>query len=891
VGRRFNPPALDQLWVADFTYVPTWSGMVYVAFVIDACSRRILGWRAATRMRTELVLDALEHAVWTRVQAGSTELGGLIMHTGAGSQYTSIAYTERLAVAGAAPSVGTVGDAYDNALAESTIGLFKTELIKPRGPWRSVEQVEIATLEYVDWFNHRRLHSAAGDIPPAELRPPTTVNEQPHRNLSAQAISPRTRRGGSVCATPAASSPSRTAGPFHRRHVNALSMDPPPIGCEVVGSGCIGTHRRLTGNDQDAHRCRPGRRSRDNAISGGLPGTPWLGPVRMPACVRGMDMHSRTRPWLRYGTVIQCVQDCQLSASSAGARGEQLMLTPRVYRDNVFLHTGLPVDAGSKEIRRYRARAHAAGNLTPEVEKLLDELQRDPNRRIVQELFAPWRSDGSPAPPPGVSAELCATHDRAVEAHRTALDLELDGSDPAVRDDAWQQALTMWAALLYQKGVWDRLRDRAAAIADPRLTAADVERLRVELPDLLLGINARLAADGHAPARHRALMETFATMAYVDAAQVDAVLARTVQEVLDRVDKACDEARDKAGASRSGGLHIVSELDTEVRDDLARIRTVLGDRHPAAVRVRDRAAETYRRCVVQHLNARRDTGDPAALPFLRTALDLAASSDVKGRVRMDLDTVQEALEAGHRQPSVLTPPGMTSPRREAVPRETASVGGPWFFIVLGIAAMASGLGWWGGPWLAVAGAVVHWLALGSLKRALMRRPDALGRSCLTIGVVLAILGSLPFGGLWPETATGLWGMGHAGMWLVGFGVVRVLEGALYLSEATYGIEVKTASWGLGATVYVGGVWLAGDGGWPAFVVALVLALVTLAAFGGAQAEALMGMVSLGVLLTLAAVGIVAGIQTIGVVLTLIATLVALIVLVAIGRAPIVRSAQ
>jgi putative transposase len=169
VGRRFNPPAPDQLWVADFTYVPTWSGMVYVAFVIDAYSRRILGWRAATSMRTELVLDALEHAVWTRVQAGSTELGGLIMHTDAGSQYTSIAYTERLALAGAAPSVGTVGDAYDNALAESTIGLFKTELIKPRGPWRSVEQVEIATLEYVDWFNHRRLHSAAADIPPAEL--------------------------------------------------------------------------------------------------------------------------------------------------------------------------------------------------------------------------------------------------------------------------------------------------------------------------------------------------------------------------------------------------------------------------------------------------------------------------------------------------------------------------------------------------------------------------------------------------------------------------------------------------------------------------------------------------------------------------------------------------
>ncbi|MFP5073242.1 IS3 family transposase, partial [Pseudonocardia nantongensis] len=165
VERRFDPPAPDRLWVADFTYVPTWSGMVYVAFVIDAYSRRILGWRAATSMRTDLVLDALEQALWVRGRQGREDLSGLVAHSDAGAQYTSIAYTERLAVAGAAPSVGSVGDAYDNALAESTIGLFKTELIKPRGPWRTVEQVEIATLEYVDWFNHRRLHSAAADMP------------------------------------------------------------------------------------------------------------------------------------------------------------------------------------------------------------------------------------------------------------------------------------------------------------------------------------------------------------------------------------------------------------------------------------------------------------------------------------------------------------------------------------------------------------------------------------------------------------------------------------------------------------------------------------------------------------------------------------------------------
>jgi putative transposase len=169
VRRQFSPARPDRLWVADFTYVPTWAGMVYVAFVLDAYSRRILGWRAATTMRTALVLDALEQALWTRRRDGSTDLAGLIHHTDAGSQYTSIAFTERLAAAGVSASVGTVGDAYDNALAESVIGLFKTELIKPRGPWHTVEQVEIATLNYVDWFNNRRLYEACGDIPPAEL--------------------------------------------------------------------------------------------------------------------------------------------------------------------------------------------------------------------------------------------------------------------------------------------------------------------------------------------------------------------------------------------------------------------------------------------------------------------------------------------------------------------------------------------------------------------------------------------------------------------------------------------------------------------------------------------------------------------------------------------------
>jgi putative transposase len=169
VRRQFTAAGPDRLWVADFTYVPTWAGMVYVAFVIDAYSRRILGWRTAMSMKTPLVLDALEHALWSRRRQHDGNLAGLIHHTDAGSQYTSIAFTERLAAAGVSASVGTVGDAYDNALAESVIGLYKTELIKPKGPWRTAEQVELATLEYVDWFNHRRLYEACGDIPPAEL--------------------------------------------------------------------------------------------------------------------------------------------------------------------------------------------------------------------------------------------------------------------------------------------------------------------------------------------------------------------------------------------------------------------------------------------------------------------------------------------------------------------------------------------------------------------------------------------------------------------------------------------------------------------------------------------------------------------------------------------------
>ena len=166
--RNFRPLAPDRLWVADITYVSTWSGWIYVAFVVDAYARRILGWRAGTTMSTQLVLDALEQAIWTR-QRARADLTSVVAHSDRGSQYTSIRYSERLHEAGIAGSVGSVGDSFDNALAETINGLFKTELIKPRGPWRTLEQVEFAAAEWVDWFNHRRLYEYCGDIPPAEL--------------------------------------------------------------------------------------------------------------------------------------------------------------------------------------------------------------------------------------------------------------------------------------------------------------------------------------------------------------------------------------------------------------------------------------------------------------------------------------------------------------------------------------------------------------------------------------------------------------------------------------------------------------------------------------------------------------------------------------------------
>jgi putative transposase len=165
VNRQFRAPQPNVLWVSDFTYVATWTGFVYVAFVIDAFARRIVGWRVSRTAHAGFVLDALEQALHERRPVRGT---GLVHHSDRGVQYVSIKYTERLAEAGIEPSVGSVGDSYDNALAETINGLFKAEVIHRRGPWRSFEAIELATLEWVDWFNNRRLLEPIGNIPPAE---------------------------------------------------------------------------------------------------------------------------------------------------------------------------------------------------------------------------------------------------------------------------------------------------------------------------------------------------------------------------------------------------------------------------------------------------------------------------------------------------------------------------------------------------------------------------------------------------------------------------------------------------------------------------------------------------------------------------------------------------
>jgi putative transposase len=167
VERDFTADRPDRLWVTDLTFVPTWSGVAYVCFIVDAFSRRIVGWRTASHMRTEMVLDALEMARWSR----GTQLEGLVAHSDAGSQYTSIRYGERLTEIGAVPSIGSVGDSYDNALAESVNSLYKAELIRgpDQGPWRTVEEVELATLGWVHWWNHERLHGYLDDRPPVDV--------------------------------------------------------------------------------------------------------------------------------------------------------------------------------------------------------------------------------------------------------------------------------------------------------------------------------------------------------------------------------------------------------------------------------------------------------------------------------------------------------------------------------------------------------------------------------------------------------------------------------------------------------------------------------------------------------------------------------------------------
>ena len=245
VERDFSAARPNQLWVADLTYVATWSGFVYVALVIDACSRFLVGWQAARSLRTDLALDALEMAIWRR----QAQLEGLVHHSDRGSQYLAIRYTERLAEAGAVTSVGSRGDSFDNALAETIIGLYKTELIRRRGPWKGLDEVEYATLEWVDWFNHRRLLARSGISRRPSSRPPTTRGR-----ISAARTDSRTRASGkpgavhtSVLAegwarpewsgSPSSGRPTLRSRPVRRAGGNHSACLLDACACEQVGDG------------------------------------------------------------------------------------------------------------------------------------------------------------------------------------------------------------------------------------------------------------------------------------------------------------------------------------------------------------------------------------------------------------------------------------------------------------------------------------------------------------------------------------------------------------------------------------------------------------------------------------------------------------------------------
>jgi len=184
VERRFRADAPNQLWIADITYVATWSGFAYTAFVTDVFSRRIVGWRVSTTLRADLALDALEMALWTRA---SNDLSGLVHHSDRGVQYLSIRYSERLAAEGAVTSVGSRGDSYDNAMAESINAFYKAELITMRGPWRNVDDVELATLGWVHWWNHKRLLEPIGNIPPVEFEQHWTTTQHAHNTVNHDA--------------------------------------------------------------------------------------------------------------------------------------------------------------------------------------------------------------------------------------------------------------------------------------------------------------------------------------------------------------------------------------------------------------------------------------------------------------------------------------------------------------------------------------------------------------------------------------------------------------------------------------------------------------------------------------------------------------------------------
>lgn len=540
--------------------------------------------------------------------------------------------------------------------------------------------------------------------------------------------------------------------------------------------------------------------------------------------------------------------------------------TPQIYRRNLFAVTGLPVDASGRAVRRYQDRRTALGDTADaaEVTAALAGL-REPVRRITCELFWPWGRDQEPQPA-GLDPMDLAVHDRAVLAHRDALELESAGPGSVARqrrDEAWERALRGWATVLGRDGVWDRMSRRVVELADPRLDASTAADLRAALPAMLLDVNAALAvgaavADPAGLDRHRRLMASFVGYAKLDRAMVTEALERALAGPLRRIGRGCDAVRDEVNDAPERGVEIARRVRSELVPLLDTARTVLGPDDATVRRLSDDLADALRRCAMLHHNSPAGVGDRAqrqVLDVLRVALGLATAASTRARISEPLDAIAKA------PPRVSTQP--------ATPAHNGRVAAGWavaavVFLLVALATRAVGYGVVSGiaaliavvyvaaaltarpvlqaafsaalgaaavvvgavlglPWVAGLGGVVLLGGLVGVAVALEEHLLAKGWFMVATGVGLAGLASLGWGGLWQDPPGGnLFWLGPVGLWLFLPAHGFVVQGAAALGEWDVREHLAIPAGSVLAAVSLGLAWAVGGAGWPPLVTGGVL---------------------------------------------------------------------